>query len=76
MVALLGANGAGKTTTLRAISGMVRTQGRITFDGREITNWKPEEVARPVLFMLSEDANYITGECLYVTGGLHMSLGA
>ena len=46
MVTLLGANGAGKTTTLRAISGMVRTQGRITFDGREITNWKPEEVAR------------------------------
>jgi branched-chain amino acid transport system ATP-binding protein len=46
VVALLGANGAGKTTTLRAISGMVRTQGRITFDGREITNWKPEEVAR------------------------------
>jgi branched-chain amino acid transport system ATP-binding protein len=46
VVALLGANGAGKTTTLRAISGMVRTQGRITFEGREITNWKPEEVAR------------------------------
>ena len=46
MVTLPGANGAGKTTTLRAISGMVRTQGRITFDGREITNWKPEEVAR------------------------------
>lgn len=36
----------------------------------------PEEVARPVLFLLSEDANYITGECLYVTGGLHTSLGA
>ena len=46
MVALLDANGAGKTTTLRAVSGMVRTRGRITFDGREITNWKPEEVAR------------------------------
>jgi branched-chain amino acid transport system ATP-binding protein len=46
VIALLGANGAGKTTTLRAISGMVRTQGRITFEGREITNWKPEEVAR------------------------------
>jgi 3-oxoacyl-[acyl-carrier protein] reductase len=37
---------------------------------------KPEEVCRPVLFMLSSDADYITGECLYVTGGLHMSLGA
>ena len=46
MVALLGANGAGKTTTLRSISGMVKTQGRIAFDGKEITHSKPEEVAR------------------------------
>jgi 3-oxoacyl-[acyl-carrier protein] reductase len=35
-----------------------------------------EEASRPSLFMLSDDANYITGECLHVTGGLHMSLGA
>ena len=31
---LLGANGAGKTTTLRAICGMVRTEGEIRFDGQ------------------------------------------
>ena len=31
---LLGANGAGKTTTLRAICGMVRVQGEITFAGK------------------------------------------
>ena len=46
VVALLGANGAGKTTTLRAISGMVKTQGTITFDGRDITHSHPEAVAR------------------------------
>ena len=46
IVALLGANGAGKTTTLRAISGMVKTTGRITFDGRDITRSGPEDVAR------------------------------
>jgi branched-chain amino acid transport system ATP-binding protein len=46
IVALLGANGAGKTTTLRAISGMVKTAGRISFDGRQIANRAPEEVAR------------------------------
>jgi branched-chain amino acid transport system ATP-binding protein len=46
MVALLGANGAGKTTTLRSISGMVRTAGRVRFDGRDIVNKSPEEVAR------------------------------
>ena len=31
---ILGANGAGKTTTLRAISALIRTRGRIAFDGR------------------------------------------
>ena len=46
IVAILGANGAGKTTTLRSISGMVKSSGRISFDGKEITNHKPEDVAR------------------------------
>ena len=46
VVALLGANGAGKTTTLRAVSGMVRTAGQITFAGRSIAGRSPEGVAR------------------------------
>jgi len=46
VVALLGANGAGKTTTLRAVSGMVKTQGSVQFEGHEITNGRPEDVAR------------------------------
>ena len=46
IVSVLGANGAGKTTTMRAISGLLPTWGgSITFDGREIKNWKPEKVA-------------------------------
>jgi branched-chain amino acid transport system ATP-binding protein len=46
VVALLGANGAGKTTTLRAVCGMVRTAGQITFAGRQIAGRSPEGVAR------------------------------
>ncbi len=46
VVTLLGANGAGKTTTLRAISGMVRTSGEITFGGASLAGRSPEEVAR------------------------------
>jgi branched-chain amino acid transport system ATP-binding protein len=46
VVTLLGANGAGKTTTLRSISGMTRTSGEITFDGRRITRRSTESVAR------------------------------
>jgi branched-chain amino acid transport system ATP-binding protein len=45
-VAILGPNGAGKTTTLRAISGTVRTTGRIVFDGKSIAGRAPESIAR------------------------------
>jgi branched-chain amino acid transport system ATP-binding protein len=43
---LLGANGAGKTTTLRAICNMVRREGLIRFDGKDIKNMPTEEVVR------------------------------
>jgi branched-chain amino acid transport system ATP-binding protein len=43
---LLGANGAGKTTVLRALSGMVRTQGEIRFDGKAIAGWPTENIVR------------------------------
>jgi len=45
LVALIGANGAGKSTTLKAISGIVRpTAGRISFEGRDITNASAREI--------------------------------
>jgi branched-chain amino acid transport system ATP-binding protein len=43
---ILGANGAGKTTTLRAISGLVRARGRVSFDGRRLERSSPEAIAR------------------------------
>jgi len=43
---ILGANGAGKTTTLRAVCGMVKTGGEITFDGRRIEGRPTEDVVR------------------------------
>jgi branched-chain amino acid transport system ATP-binding protein len=44
VTALLGANGAGKTTTLRAICGMVRTQGDIILGGEAIANLATEDI--------------------------------
>ncbi|MFN2469809.1 MAG: ABC transporter ATP-binding protein [Gaiellaceae bacterium] len=46
VVALLGANGAGKTTTLRAISGLLRRSGTISFGGTSLVRRRPESVAR------------------------------
>jgi len=43
---LLGANGAGKTTTLRAICGMVRTQGEIRYAGEQIQGRATEDIVR------------------------------
>ena len=42
-VAVLGPNGAGKTTLLKSICGLVKTEGEIIFDGRDITPLKPHE---------------------------------
>ncbi|HYA59662.1 MAG TPA: ABC transporter ATP-binding protein [Burkholderiaceae bacterium] len=46
VTALLGANGAGKTTTLRALCAMVRSQGRITFEGQRIDRLATEDIVR------------------------------
>jgi len=46
ITALLGANGAGKTTTLRALCGMVDTQGEVSFAGSRIDGKATEDVVR------------------------------
>ncbi len=46
VTALLGANGAGKTTTLRAICGMIRTQGEIRLGEDRIDGVATEDIAR------------------------------
>ena len=43
---ILGANGAGKTTTLRALCGMVRTRGEISFGGSKISGGATESIVR------------------------------
>jgi branched-chain amino acid transport system ATP-binding protein len=46
ITALLGANGAGKTTTLRAVSGAVRRNGAVVFQGRDTKSLKPDAIAK------------------------------
>ncbi|HET7794483.1 MAG TPA: ATP-binding cassette domain-containing protein, partial [Rhizobacter sp.] len=43
---ILGANGAGKTTTLRAVCGMVKTQGEVLLGGERIDGKATENIVR------------------------------
>jgi branched-chain amino acid transport system ATP-binding protein len=72
ITALLGANGAGKTTTLRAICGMVRTQGEIRFAGREIGNQRTEDIARLGIAHVPDGR----GTFLHLTTEENLRLGA
>ena len=45
LVAVLGPNGAGKSTLMNAIMGLVATQGRIRFQGRDVPRRSPAAAA-------------------------------
>lgn len=45
IVALIGTNGSGKSTTLRSVSGLLdQVQGRIVFEGEDITKMEPHKI--------------------------------
>ena len=55
IVTLIGANGAGKSTTLRTISGLVPPkEGRIYFEGRDITDLKTQKIVETGIAMVPE----------------------
>jgi branched-chain amino acid transport system ATP-binding protein len=72
ITALLGANGAGKTTTLRAICGMVRTEGAIRFAGEPIQNRRTEDIARMGIAHVPDGR----GTFLHLTTEENLRLGA
>jgi branched-chain amino acid transport system ATP-binding protein len=56
VVGLLGRNGVGKSTTLKTIMGLVRpSQGRVTFEGKDITGTAPHRLARLGIGYVPED---------------------
>ena len=72
ITALLGANGAGKTTTLRAICGMVRTEGAIRFAGQPITGKRTEDIVRLGIAHVPDGR----GTFLHLTTEENLRLGA
>jgi branched-chain amino acid transport system ATP-binding protein len=57
IVSLLGRNGAGRSTMVKAIMGLVRREGSITFKGREISRAKSFEVAGYGIGYVPENRN-------------------
>jgi branched-chain amino acid transport system ATP-binding protein len=72
ITALLGANGAGKTTTLRAICGMVRTEGEVRFAGKRIDGRRAEDIARLGIAHVPDGR----GTFLHLTTEENLRLGA
>jgi branched-chain amino acid transport system ATP-binding protein len=62
IVCLLGANGAGKTTTLNCISGVVPvTQGRILFEGEDVTNERVDRLVARGMVQVPEGREIFPG---------------
>ena len=72
ITALLGANGAGKTTTLRALCGMVRTEGEVRFSGASIARRPTEDIARLGIAHVPDGR----GTFLHLTTEENLRLGA
>ena len=51
LTALVGPNGAGKTTLVRALAGLLPSEGRIQIDGRDLASLPPRERARRIAYL-------------------------
>jgi len=60
VAALLGANGAGKSSTLRAIAGLEPAQGRVLFDGQDISGWSSARRFRAGIAYVPEGRAIVT----------------
>jgi branched-chain amino acid transport system ATP-binding protein len=70
IVTLLGPNGGGKSTLLRALTGLVRSTGSITFGGERIDRRATEDIAALGIAMVPEGRGVLAG--LTVSENLEM----
>lgn len=66
IVSLIGANGAGKSTTMRSIMGLVKpTEGRITFEGKDITSMKTHDIVKSGISLVTEGRQILQDMSVY-----------
>jgi branched-chain amino acid transport system ATP-binding protein len=58
--AFLGPNGAGKSTLARALAGLVRSSGSISFDGESIQGMRANEIVRRGISLVPEGRRIFT----------------
>ena len=55
IITLIGSNGAGKSTTLHAISNIIKkTEGKVFFDGKDISAFPPDRIVKQGLVQVPE----------------------
>ena len=57
IVAVIGPNGAGKSTLLDSVVGLTKREGRIAFDGRDVTRLSPARIVRAGIGYATERGN-------------------
>ncbi|WP_372613827.1 ABC transporter ATP-binding protein [Halomonas sp.] len=66
VVCLLGRNGAGKSTTLKSIMGVTPPrQGRVVFEGQDISGLPAHRIARLGIALVPEDRRIFPGLTVY-----------
>lgn len=68
VITVLGANGAGKSSLLKAISGTENAEGKILFDGEDISGWSAPRRVRAGLVLVPE------GRQMFVSLTVHENL--
>jgi branched-chain amino acid transport system ATP-binding protein len=68
VITVLGANGAGKSSLLKAISGTENAEGKILFDGEDISGWSAPRRVRAGLVLVPE------GRQIFVSLTVHENL--
>lgn len=54
IVTLIGANGAGKSSTLRAIMNLVKKEGKVTYEGKDISALKTMDIVKMGIALVPE----------------------